>query len=345
MGTRGGGTQDKGTQVWHYPPSLPIGASNAVQHLMGRGGCLLWRPQRTWRQDRRPPHRHPFQGHGGAGCSGRSGDSGGHGRSGDMAGSPPQKMYWIGRSPGGTKEAWTLGGSLEVRTLWAPRAGSGADSVGPERTLEQTLWAPWPERTLLAPGLERTLWAPGADSVLRRMELLRRKVGSLELGRRGEPLEIYAEFLGLGWAGKAQRVPSGAGWRDSRIISTSESEPLRNSIRLISSIRGKSLLGRSQCIVSSSNPKWKHAPRAASCQLTWLESLRNSFTYLSNFRPTCRNSHSASSAVVILVGWLFCHTHVRARSEETRRTFNNPFFIELNTLSVEHRCETNTDDN
>ncbi len=48
---------------------------------------------------------------------------------------------------------------------------------------------------------ERILWAPrpeGADSGLRRMELLRRKVGSLELGRRGKPLERYAEVLGLG---------------------------------------------------------------------------------------------------------------------------------------------------
>ncbi len=41
---------------------------------------------------------------------------------------PPQKkLYWVDHSPGDTGEAQTLGGALEVRTLWVP---------GQERTLE-----------------------------------------------------------------------------------------------------------------------------------------------------------------------------------------------------------------
>ncbi len=96
-----------------------------------------------------------------------------------------------------------------------------------------------------------------------------------------------------------RRVPAGVGWRGRGISSTSSSEPFRKKIRLISSINGKSLSGRSQRITSSSNPSRKHAPRAATCQLTRLESSRNSSTYLSNLRPPCRNPHSPSSAEVI----------------------------------------------
>ncbi len=75
---------------------------------------------------------------------------------------------------------------------------------------------------------------------------------------------------------------------------------LGKKMKLISSINGKSLTGRSQRITSSSNPSRKHAPRAVSCQLIRLEIARNSSTYLSNLRPLCRNPHSASSAEVIL---------------------------------------------
>ncbi len=44
----------------------------------------------------------------------------------------------------------------------------------------------------------------------------------------------------------------------------------------------KKQAGRLQRIASSSNPSWKHAPIAASCQLTRLESSRKSSTYHSN---------------------------------------------------------------
>ncbi len=138
------------------------------------------------------------------------------------------------------------------------------------------------------------------------MELLRRQGGSLGLGKR-EPLERYAEGLGVGWAGEMRRVPAGVGWRGRGISSTSSSEPFRKKMKLISSINGKSLTGRSQRITSSSNPSRKHAPRAVSCQLIRLEIARNSSTYLSNLRPLCRNPHSASSAEVILFGPVFCH--------------------------------------
>ncbi len=131
------------------------------------------------------------------------------------------------------------------------------------------------------------------------MELLRRQGGSLGLGKR-EPLERYAEALGVGWAGEMRRVPTGVGWWGQGISSTSSSEPFRKKMKLISSINGKSLTGRSQRITSSSNPSRKHAPRAVSCQLIRLEIARNSSTYLSNLRPLCRNPHSASSAEVIL---------------------------------------------
>ncbi len=59
MGTRGRETLDTGGQVWHYFP-LQKGTSRAVQHQMGRG-WVLWRPQGTQRQDRRPPGRRPFR--------------------------------------------------------------------------------------------------------------------------------------------------------------------------------------------------------------------------------------------------------------------------------------------
>ncbi|RXN37885.1 hypothetical protein ROHU_001631 [Labeo rohita] len=53
-------------------------------------------------------------------------------------------------------------------------------------------------------------------------------------------------------------------------------------------------------------PIRKHAPRAASCQLTRLESSTNSSTYLSNFRPACCKHQSLSSASVIIAGPAFC---------------------------------------
>ncbi len=142
------------------------------------------------------------------------------------------------------------------------------------------------------------------------MELLR---------RQGDP---------WGWA-------SGSRWRGMRRFSAwdelgrcgafqlewdaSSSEPFRKKIRLISSINGKSLTGRSQRITSSSNPSRKHALRAASCQLIRLEISRNSSTYLSNLKPPCRNPHSASSAEVISVLVESSVTvYGGARNEETR---------------------------
>ncbi len=162
------------------------------------------------------------------------------------------------------------------------------------------------------------------------MELLRRQGGSLGLGKR-EPLERYAEGLGVGWAGEMRRVPAGVGWRGRGISSTSSSEPFRKKIRLISSINGKSLSGRSQRITSSFNPSRKHAPRAATCQLTRLESSRNSSTYLSNLRPPCRNPHSPSSAEVISnLGPVFCHGCTGVPGTRRRGTSFEHFIVTQN---------------
>ncbi len=56
------------------------------------------------------------------------------------------------------------------------------------------------------------LWQRGCCELLDRSGLCASgwKVGSLELGRRGEPLERYAEVLGLGLAGEAPHVTAGA---------------------------------------------------------------------------------------------------------------------------------------
>ncbi len=144
-----------------------------------------------------------------------------------------------------------------------------------------------------------------------------------------------------------RRVPAGVGWWGQGISSTSSSEPFRKKIRLMSSINGKSPTGRSQRITSPSNPSRKHAPRAATCQLTRLESSRNSSTYLSNLRPPCRNPHSASSAEVILAGGLFCHESVvrwgcteepGTRNAETR----NFFWIHLINRTRRWRTQVHT---
>ncbi len=130
---------------------------------------------------------------------------------------------------------------------------------------------------------------------------MRRFLAWDELGRRGA--------FQLEWDDEAGEFP--------RLLRRNHSE------RGLSSITGKSLTGRSQRITSSSNPSRKHAPRAASCQLIRLEISRNSSTYLSNLRPPCRNPHITSSAEVICIGPVFCHTHVgtgkrRAYKGETK---------------------------
>ncbi|XP_073696118.1 POU domain, class 2, transcription factor 3 [Garra rufa] len=73
-------------------------------------------------------------------------------------------------------------------------------------------------------------------------------------------------------------------------------------MRLISSIKEKSHVGKSHRIVSSSSPDRNTTARETSGQLSRWESSRNSSTYLSNVRPLCRSPYSLSSASVIFNG-------------------------------------------
>ncbi len=157
-------------------------------------------------------------------------------------------------------------------------------------------------------------------SGLRRMELLRRQGGSLRLGRRRSRwrgMRRFSVWDELGRRGAFQLERDDETGEFPQLLSRN---PFKKRTRLISSIRGKSPMGRSQRIVSSSNPSRKHAPRAASCQLIRLEISRNSSTYLSNLRPPCRNPHSASSAEVIGKVPVFCHGVLREPGTRRRGT-------------------------
>ncbi len=81
------------------------------------------------------------------------------------------------------------------------------------------------------------------------------------------------------WTGAG--FPGGVGWWSLWISSTSRFTSFKKRTRLISSIREKLHVGRSQLIMSSSSPSRKQTQSEASIQLTWLVSSRNSSTYLS----------------------------------------------------------------
>ncbi len=103
-----------------------------------------------------------------------------------------------------------------------------------------------------------------------------------------------------GWLGLSRRfgpvcegLRRGMSWRDAACLTgvwaarlkSFNSSTSKYKIRSINSIRGKTETWSSHRIVSRSSPSRKHAPKAASGQISWGTSSRKSSTY-------CRKSQS-----------------------------------------------------
>ncbi len=145
-------------------------------------------------------------------------------------------------------------------------------------------------RVLSRSGHWRALVRSGHLGALGQRSLLGRS-GSVDARERSGCVDARGRSVSS-WTGAASGVdfvsswtgagfPGGVGWWSLWISSTSRFTSFKKRTRLISSIREKLHVGRSQLIMSSSSPSRKQTQSEASIQLTWLVSSRNSSTYLS----------------------------------------------------------------